>query len=460
MERRPYFAYALYDLHRWRVLLILPIVRVVFDVLRGVTPQIYRYEVVIGMALVTYAVMKWYSCRYRFSTTEDGHFHTVGVRQGLIVKRMLYIAAEDAASVEVECTPLLWLIGGRRVSLSTAGLRRRADARLYLSSRQTGRLFRLKYRQYDYRAPRWPIVILSLTGSNAAVGLLTVAPVLRQSGKVLGDNLTQDVVGLVGQLIDLGLPSALRTAGNVFVIGWGVSVVRNFLRYMGFCAHRDDRYLLLSSGAFTHREIMIDRDKIVALELRQTLMMRLFSLHTAIVTAVGYGRDIGTRPVLIPAARPRDLGMCLDRLLPQFSIHNWRLSPCKRSLWRYITTPLLLLAAGVSLGFLGPWWSGVSLLCSVFSGWWLIVRWLGFAGAGFGCSETAVSLCYPCGLAWHRVYLPAHVIDCVTITRSPGQRRRGTCSVRVRCFGEKRRTHRVWGLPYDAVLRELNRWKK
>ena len=459
MECRPYFAYALYDLHRLRVLLVLPLIRMALALLHGVTPEIYRYEIAIGTAFVTYAVMKWYGCRYCFSTTANGRFHTVGVRQGVIVKRMLYIAAEDAASVEVECTPLLWLLGGRRVSLSTAGLRRRADARLYLSARKTKRLFRLKYHQYDYRAPRWPIIILSLTGSNAAAGLLTVAPVLRQSGRVLGGEPAQDMVGLLGRLIDLGLPSALRTAGNVFLIGWGVSVIRNFLRYTGFCAHRDERYLRLSSGAFTHREVMIDRYKIVALELRQTLMMRLFSLYTAIVTAAGYGRDIGTRPVLIPAARPRDLGTCLDRLLPQFPIHNCRLTPCGRSRWRYITTPLLLLAAGVVIGFLGPWWRGVSLLWSIFSGWWLAVRWLGFANAGFGCGETSVSLCYPCGLALHRVYLPRQVIDCVTITRSCGQRRRGTCSVRVRCFGEKRRTHRVWGLPYDSVLYELSRWQ-
>lgn len=457
MEQRPYFVYALYDLHRWRVLLLLPLTRITFALLRGVPPTIYRYEIVLGSVLVAYAVMKWWHCRYRLSTTPGGQFHTIGVRQGIFVRRTLHISAEDAASVEVERTPLLWLLGGRRIHISTAGLRRRADARLYLSAQQAKSLFCLKHRHHDYRAQRWPVLVMALTGSNAAVGLLTIAPVLRQSGKVLGEQVTKNVVGMVDRLVDLGLPSALRTAGNVLIIGWGVSAVHIFLRYIGFRARREASYLHLSSGLFTHRDVLIDRDKITALELRQTLTMRLFSLYTAIVTAAGYGRDIGARPVLIPAAHPRDLSACLDRLLPGFPIHDCQLRPVRGSWWRYMGAPLVLLSAGIVLWLLGAWWRGIALLWTAFGIWWLSVRWFGFAQAGFGCGKEGISLCYPRGLALYRVYLQQDVIDCIAVTRSWYQRRRGTCTVKIRCFGEKKRTHRVWGLPYDAVQRELRR---
>lgn len=459
MEQRPYFAYAVYDLHRWRVLLLLPLVRILFALLHGTPPTLYRYEIVICGAMVAYALMKWRSCRYRLSTTPGGQFHTVGVRQGIFIRRTLHISAEDAASVEVERTPLLWLLGGRRILISTAGLRRRADARLYLSAEQAGTLFQLKNRHHDYRAQRWPVLVMALTGSNAAVGLLTIAPVLRQSGEVLGERVTQNVVGMVDRLVDLGLPTALRTAGNVLIIGWAVSAAHIYLRYAGFRARREKSYLHLSSGLFTHRDVLIDRDKITALELRQTLTMRVFSLFTAIVTAAGYGRDISARPVLIPAARPRDLSACLERLLPGFPIHGCQLRPIRRSWWRYVAAPLLLLAIGSGLWLLGAWWHGIALLWTSFSLWWLLVRWCGFGQAGFGCGNDAISLCYPRGLALYRVYLQRDVIDCVAVTRSWYQRRCGLCTVKIRCFGEKKRTHRVWGLPYDAVRRELSRWR-
>ncbi len=459
MEQRPYFAYAVYDLHRWRVLLLLPLIRMLLAALRGMPPTLYRYEVLVGGAMIVYALMKWWNCRYHLSTSSGGRFHTIGVRQGIVVRRTLHISAEEAASVEVERTPLLWLLGGRRVLVSTAGLRRRADVRLYLSAEQTKRLFFLKNSGHDYRASRWPVLVMSLTGSNAAVGLLTIAPVLRQSGNLLGTQVTQDVVGLVDRLIDLGLPSVLRTAGNVLIIGWAVAAVRNFLRYAGFRARRERTHLHVSSGLFTRREVLIDREKITALELRQTLTMRVFSLYTVVVTAAGYGRDIGARPVLIPAARPRDLSACLDQLLPGFPVYRCLLRPTSHSWWRYTAAPLSLLFFGSILWWLGAWWRGIAVLWTTFSLWWLLVRFCGVRQAGFGCGPESVTLCYPRGLALYRVYLPRDVIDCITVTRSWLQRRRGTCTVKVRCFGEKKRTHRVWGLPYDAVGREIARWK-
>ena len=108
---------------------------------------------------------------------------------------------------------------------------------------------------------------------------------------------------------------------------------------------------------------------------------------------------------------------------------------------------------------MGRWWRTVTAVMTVWAVWWLIVRVWGWQQAGFGCNEEAVSLRYPRGLALYHVHFPREVVDCVSVTRSYFQRRRGTCTVRVRCFGEKKRTHRVWGLPYDAVCRMLMKQK-
>ncbi len=457
MEQRPHFSYAVYDLRRWRWLLLLPVARLAVAAVGGLPPTLRWYEAALSGALVAYAFLKWWCCRYRMEATLHNRFHTIGVRQGVVCRRALHIAAEDAASVEVERTPLLWLLGGRRVRVNTAGLRRRSDAQLYLSASCTRTLFSPEEPGQRYRAQVLPVLVLSLTGSNAAFGLLTVAPVLRHSGRLLGQPLAPDVIGWAEQLITLGVPMALRVVANALLIGWGVAVVRNFTRYIGFRAHREGGHLHLVSGWLTRRDVMIDCHKITALELRQTLAMRIFSLHTAVITAAGYGRDRGTRPVLVPAARARELSSVLDGLLPDYPLHSGYLRPTSRTWRRYVAAPVAVLVGGGVLWTLGAWWHAVALLCLVGGAWWLAVRLYGFFGAGVGCGREAVSLCYSRGLALYRVYLPREVVDCVTITRSPWQRRRGECTVRFRCFGEKRRTHRVWGLPYEALCREIAR---
>ena len=450
MQQRPYPVYALYDLHRFRILLLIPAIRLVTAVIRGIPPAIRWFEWLIGLTLIAYVVLKWWNCHYQFSESVSGRFHTLYVRQGIVCRRWLRIAAEDAASVEIERTPLLWLLGGRRVRVNTAGLRRRADVQLYLSAPNTHRLFSFG-KGGHYRAPRWPIIVISLSGSNAAVGLLTIAPILRYSS-----NLLERFTGWLSNPLSDTLPPVLRLSANVLLIGWGVSAVRNFIRYVGFRARRDDGYLHLRSGWITRRDILIDRNKITALELRQTLTMRLFSLSTAVITAAGYGRDVGTRPVLVPAARPRELGHCLDQLLPDYPLCCSRLRP-QRGVWRYVAAPIVMLCADIVIFAFGMWWRTVALVGMVFTVWWLAVRFVGYRQAGFGCGGGAVTVSYPYGLALYRVDIPCEVVDSITVTRSCFQRVCGKCTVRIRCYGEKKRLHRVWELPYDAVCREIEK---
>ncbi len=452
MEQRPCGAYVLYDMRRWWPILLWPLRRVLMPTSE---PRVLLRELLLCAVLVGYSIEKWRGSRYRVGRSQNG-FYSVGVRQGLLVRHALHIDADAAASVEIERTPLLALCGGRRVRVNTVGLRRRADAVLYLSAECVRDLFSLndRYRQ-RFRARLWPVIVAAITGSNAAVGLLTAVPVLRQISNLLGERFSADAVGVLQQLLAAEIPSALRMLANLLVIGWGIAVLRNFLRYAGFYATVQEEHLHLVSGLFTRRDVLIDRDKITALELRQTLLMRLLGLHTAVITAAGYGRDIGARPVLIPAADPRTLCEGLEHLLPGYPLKTGRIRAVRRAWWRYLVPPLIVTALSVPPWMAGGFWQMPALVCTAWGIWWLTVRFLGFRSAGFGADEAAVTVWYPRGLAFYRVYLPREAVDHITVTQSIWQRFGGTCTVTVRSFGDKKRRHRVWGLPYETVLYEI-----
>lgn len=448
MVCKPYAAYAVYDIKRFWVVLTLPFLRAIAAQVTGAAP-VSPWESLLAATLVAHAVIKWRTCRYELSHGESGRFHTVRIRQGVFVRRALRICADDAASVEVECTPLLWILGGRRIRISTAGLRRRADAILYLSASRTRRLFSPKRQGGTaVRARWWPVLVMAVSGSNAAVGLLTAAPLLHQAGKLMGQQLPQAVLSAAQEAFIKGVPALLQAGGNVFVFGWAFAAVRTLLRYIRFHAGRDGELLHLTSGLFTRRHVFIDRSKITALELRQTLTMRLMGVYTAVITAAGYGRDAGARPVLIPAARPYNLCRELEQLLPGYPVGVPRLSCIER--WRYILWPLLWLFGGILSAFMGLWRPAAALI-TIVAAWWLTVRLLGAREAGIGITDTAVTVCYPRGLALYQVHLPRDVTDCITFTQTPFQKKRDICTVEVRCYGEKRRRHRVWSIPYAAA---------
>lgn len=452
MEQRPYGAYIVYDMRRWWLLLLWPFL---YALMPSPEPRTLLRVLLLCAALFGYSVAKWKSSRYRVGCTKNG-FYSIGVRQGVFVRHSLHIRAEDAASVEIERTWLLALCGGRRVRVNTAGLRRRSDAVLYLPAEQVRRLFLLKdHSAQRFRARLWPVIVTAVSGSNAAVGLLTAAPALRQLSKLLSEWFSVDAVDMLQRFPIGQLPSALRLVANLLLIGWGVAVLNTFLRYVGFYAAVQSNQLHLVSGLFTRRDVLIDRDKITALELRQTLLMRLQGLYTAVITAAGYGRDLGARPVLIPAADPKTLCEGVEQLLPGYPLKEGKIKVSRRSWWRYVALPLTLTITGVLAWMAGGFWQVPAFVCTVLGIWWFAVRFLGFCGAGFGANEMAVTVWYPRGLAFYRVYLPRETVDHITVTQSVWQRRNGTCTVTVRSFGDKKRRHRVWGLPYEPVIYEI-----
>lgn len=448
---RPHPLSIWYDSRKWCLLLLVPLLRVL--VLRQAGWELFLHssrDVLLALALVAYSVLRWYTTRY---SLHDG----LRWRQRLLYDHRLWVMADDAASIEVERTPLMAIFGGRRVRINTAGLRRRADATVMMSKQQASRLLPMQgFRRPRHLCSYGAVLLMAASGSNAAVGLLTLVPGLQQAARLLGEE-PDRFLHFAGEVAIQGIPAALQTAANILVAGWAFAFLRQWLHFYGFYASRSGDALHISSGFFTRRDVRIDCRKITTLELRQTLLTRLFGLYTATITAAGYGRESGTRPVLVPAARPKRLCQLLDELLPGFPTCAGRLRPRGKSWFRYLGAPLCWFLGAFLLRLLGiaPF---LSLWGMIGFGWWLAVRAIGFFRSGFGVSDRAVTLRYSRGLALYEVQIPIEVADSVRITRSVFQRLHGTCTVEVHTFGEKRRRHRVMELPYlpaAALARKL-----
>lgn len=447
MDCRPHPLYILYDAKKWLPLLLIPLLRAVFS--NGDTVAVLLSslrDVALALLLLGFYTLKWSKARYRI----DAGLTT---RQGLVLIRRTHVAAGEAASVELVRTPLLALCRGRRVHVNTAGLRRRADTTLFLSKSAAQQIASLRSRRRGciFRARVWPTVVMAASNSNAALGLLTLAPALRQSGRILGEQLPDRVYGLVGRVVSLGLPPLLESLANILVLGWCFSFLRGLLRYGGFYAHREGEQLHLIAGLLTRRDVLIDVRRITLLEFRQTLLMQLTGLHTAVITAAGYGREKGARPVVVPAARKRELCAALDQLIPGYPTCPGGLKPRRTALARYLLPPLLTALVGLYPLYLGGVWTMAGLLWLAGTLWWGAVRLIGCQRAVFGVADGCVLLRYSRGLALHEIHVPAEVADCVVLKRSPWQCRSGTCTVELRCYGEKRRRHRVYALPYDPA---------
>lgn len=446
---RPAGAYWFYDARKWLLLWLLPLLRSLIapqDILWILAASLR--DILIAGLFMAYSVAKWRYSRYTIYPREDGSYRLL-LTQGLLLRRSLRLSAEDAASMEWECTPLLRLLRTRRVRINTAGLKHRSDATLYLPAEQAGQLSGTvdRYRRYTTRF--WPVLVTAASGSNAAIGLLTFVPVLRRISHLVGEQ--TPVWGVVGRIVSLGLPPALETLANIFLIGWATAFLRTFLRFTGFYAMREGARLRLCSGLFTRRQVLIDCHKITALELRQSLFMKLCGLHTVTITAAGYGRGRGLRPVLVPAAGAKEVGHALDLLMHDYPVCTPLVRPAARSWKRYVSAPLIVSVGGIACLFPVRGIPQTAAFLLIVGGlWWLTIRLFAFRRAGFGISPSADAIClrYSRGLALYELHLPRQSVDSITLTRPFLRPNATTCTVHIRCFDEKRRRYRVWSLPY------------
>lgn len=460
-SQRPYPIFVVYDAQKWWPLLLVPVLRSLLS--PGNAAEILRaslWDLAVGLVLIGYSTAKWLTARYRFD-------RGLQLSQGLICRRQLWLLPDDAASIEVECTPLMWLTRGRRVRVNTAGLRRRSDAILYLSAERVKKLIPRPHARppIRYAARIWPVLVLGASGSNVAFGLLTLSPAISHAGRVIGHQWGGEAAGRLGRLLMMGLPPLLEQMAGLFVWGWLLAFVYTTLRYGGFHAEREGNRLHLSSGLLTRRDVFINSRKVTALELRQTLFMKLFSLYTVTITAAGYGREKGTRPVVVPAAGKRELCSALDQLLPDYPVCSSFLRPRRRSFFRYLWLPLAVLAGAAVLNLMGGFYRPIGMVLLVMGAWQLLVRSIGFRQAGFGVGRGAVAVRYPRGLALYEVHIPLETADTIVIRQSWLQRKRNLCTVEVRCFYEqpgrfRRRRHRVYCLPYDAALHTLKKCRE
>lgn len=446
---RPHPLYLYYNIKKWMLLLLLPIIRAVFfrqDPISVIVASMR--DVALAALLITYTAVKWKKASFSLSGG-------LTFEHGLILRRRLRVFAGNAATVEIERSPLMWIAGGRRVRINTAGLRRRSDATIYLSARAADVMTGAKsvWQKKRVASRVVPVLVMSASSSNAALGLLTLAPALRQAGEILGREVSGEVYGLVNRIISLGLPPLFDAIAHILVLGWCFAFLRTFTRTAGFTIERTGSQIHLLSGLVTHRDIYIDCDRITTMQLRQTLFMRLFGLYSVAITAAGYGREKGSRPIIIPAARPRELCSSLDTLLPDYPTCPATLHPSKRALVSYALPPLLLTLTSLIPLYIGGIFNMLAAIWFIGGLWWLLIQLSAYVRAGFGVSEHAVTLRYSRGLALYEIHVPREAADCVRITRFPWQRLNGTCSIELRCFGEKRRKHRVRALPYKEAIR-------
>lgn len=460
---------------RFLILLLFPLLRALatlfltrgdlYSWLRGAWFDILTLLLIVGLG-----VLGWF--QYVYCLTEEGIY----LRKGILIVKRRFIPYAKLSVIAIERPWYLLPIHAVRVSADTdGGLPTTPDFEITIRKNEVEPLVELANRPFVnyseikrvYLPKNFYIAVLSFIASNSLTGVLFVSTFISGAGKVLGEKfetqMMQQITSLA-QLLAFGIPPVAAILAFVILGGWLVSFVMNLIRHLRFSAARQAGSLEIKSGLFTRREYHIAVRRINLIELRQTLMTRLFGFYSAFIHANGYGKRKDELSVLMPSGESYDMARNMELLLPEIPICRPTVRPKLRYLSRFLIPPVtwiavisaLWLIAYLEFDYLGDVVLYIGLMAELPCIWYLFVKIFSFFHTGVGVSGDAYTFSYTYGYRIKTIAVPRGRVVKVTVRRSLFQIMSGCCDLVILTFSEGRKRHVVPNLNFEEAREMMN----
>lgn len=418
-------------------------------------------DLLVLLVIIGAAWLRWFCTRYSLSS------RAISVSTGVLARRQFILPFRAICAASAEKKFFYRPFGAVKVLLDTnAGALRGADLSLTLRQKDYCLLFhylnRHPKRAVSYHPGKLRLVFFSLLFSSTLSGALLLATLVVQSGKLLGRSLQDEILVTVtdlSQRLALGIPPLAIVFSLLLLTGWLFSFLGNLFRHLRFSVRRSGKFIGIRSGMFTLRRHFVNADKINYCDLRQNLLMKLFSVMSVHVNCTGYGKSKNEIPVFVPVTTKISVYSSLMLLLPAFKSEKITVRPLKRSWFRFMWFPViglsLLPIAALILHYFLPLLDSFTFFGAIMAGiplfWLLIVKFIALFTTGVTMGDTHVFLQYCKGFSFHTLIIPREKIAKIIQSQSIFQRYCHCGDLSIFTNNEFTKLHKIYSLPLGKL---------
>lgn len=385
------------------------------------------------------------------------------IKKGVFFKKRSKVPALCAESVIVGVSPFSALLRKCRVTLNL-GAQGRKGRFVFFTGRKNGKALASKLRgrfDHEYKADFLKIIIMAVSGSNAFAGLVFFVPFLSKTGQLFGryySRLVYKSVDLSLYIRQTGLPPVLSALAGFLLAGLAVSFVLTVVNYGGFrfFLSRSLKYLVIIRGWIYKTVFIASVSKIGAYQLRQSLLMRLFSMWSVGFFVSGQGLEHRGKRVLVPATPKYLLPGIGEKKNYKYRKNCFYAQPPKRGRRGYLYFPVAIMGIIGLLSALGellpfepiPLYPLTAFLLIVFMALYF-TRIFAFKRAFLYLDGEKAVISYFKRLSYTVTVVPADKIRCVRISQSLPQRHSGLCNAAIYVYGENKRRFIIKHLEFN-----------
>ena len=281
------------------------------------------FDLLILMAVIGFGIYRWVTTWVRFGDEE------VTLTSGLFVKSETVIPFKSVSVILIESPFYLRPFRTDRIKINTcAGAFKSSDMSLLMRSgdfniirNELENLGDNAIKVIEIRPKSLNVLFFSLVFSSSMYGAIYIVLFFFQLGSVSRDLIEHEFRDTLSQLtnevssiIAFNIPRKAIYLSVLIGVSWALSFIVNILRYAGFKLEKHSRYFKVSMGAVTLRNYYILSDKINYVDMRQTLLMKLFHRSALNINCAGYGNIKSELPVLVPVINSKTVHDALELL--------------------------------------------------------------------------------------------------------------------------------------------------
>ena len=452
------------------ILLLIPLLKQLilmpnkwYDILTEMSINTIYALVAVGYAVYSYR-------RYMYRLGPVG----IDIKKGLLIQKYFTLPYHNIHTINIYRYIYSPFINASRLSFdSPGGSGKKYDISAFFSDKYADMLIEKltqgKQEKHVYQSNHISMLLMCAFWSNPATGLLFAAPFISKLGSTASyeiRHLLYDSMNIFWNLFTLKMSPVAAIIADILIAGWAIAFMLQYSRYGRFSASKIGKYIVVARGIFNRSITYTRYDKLAAVTINQSLLMRFFGLYNAGWFSIGSGKLKGDKSLIIAAEKKDKIYRHIYRMTNVSLKEEKIVRPMKYTLYAYICLPLYI-TAGVMAGLItADYFSAIDEIFKVIMifaliplVWWIMFRIYAYRHSRLAINQKCVIVNGFRKWTMQKYIIPFSRIQYVSMTQSLLQKTRGTCNFFFFFYFKKSAFHTVIYILIDEarkITKEIN----
>ncbi|MDP4120668.1 MAG: PH domain-containing protein [Bacillota bacterium] len=403
--------------------------------------------------------MKYRSVSY---LSGEVRFH---YKQGVFFRRKTFIPYEFIHSIVISNNIFPRIFGAKHLQVNSAtSILRKSAINLWVSQKEKTGFSNIPL-TVIYKGSFKRILLMATTWSNSLSGLIILAPIIQKVGNILGKKYEEQLYhtfDISTYIAMVGIPPLMAFIAGFIIVGYAVSFTVILFRYglfEAFSGEKNENFVVINRGILNKNTFITKTMRINAIEIRQSILMRLLHISSVYINTIGTGIIKGDKSLLIAAESDTVINDTLRKFKLQPDYFQNKIKLPKRAWMSYLSLPLYFLIGAATLlvlliffGFFSPVVRLVFILAFPIIIIWVIFRLEAAKQSALSLSDNAVKICYFHKLNLTKTIIPIQKIQFCSVKQNIFQKIAHTCNVQFYVYSAKRTSFIIKNLDYKKTI--------